>query len=121
MPQIRKVVAQFQTLELPNVLNLLASKIHEERLLALLILVSQFKRSDAGMQDQIVDAYLANLRYVNNWDLVDSSAQYILGASLLKRNGHSYTNFRSQPDFGIDGSPSSPPFTSLSVETSKTP
>ena len=82
VPQIRKIVKQFQTLMLQDVLTLLVSIIHEDRLLALLILVSQFKRGDASTQKHIVDAYLANLEYVNNWDLVDSSAPYILGAYL---------------------------------------
>ena len=82
VPQIRNIVKQFQTLALQDVLTLLASKIHEDRLLALLILVTQYKGGDATTQKHIVDAYLANLEYVNNWDLVDSSAQHILGAYL---------------------------------------
>ena len=86
VPQIRKIVKQFQSLVLQDVLTLLASKIHEDRLLALLILVTQCKRGDATTQKDIVDAYLANLEYVNNWDLVDSSAPYILGAYLHHKN-----------------------------------
>ena len=86
VPQIRNVVKQFQALAIQDILKLLASKIHEDRLLALLILVNQFKRGDATTKKQVVDAYLANLQYVNNWDLVDSSAQYILGAYLHDQN-----------------------------------
>ena len=86
VPQIRKIVKQFQTLGLQDILLLLASKIHEDRLMALLILVHQFKRGDATTQKHIVNAYLGNLKYVNNWDLVDSSAPYILGAYLHDKN-----------------------------------
>ena len=74
---------------LPNFFNfgkffpLLSSHIHEERLLALLILVRQYQPGSAAIQEHIVKAYLANLEYVNNWDLVDSSAPNILGANLM--------------------------------------
>jgi len=86
VPNIRKVAKQFEDLDLSNVLTLLSSPIHEERLLALLILVRQYARGAAAPQEQIVKAYLANLEYVNNWDLVDSSAQHILGAHLYEKN-----------------------------------
>ena len=86
VPNIRKVAKQFEDLDLSKVLTLLSSPIHEERLLALLILVRQYERGAAATQEQIVKAYLANLEYVNNWDLVDSSAQYILGADLFKKS-----------------------------------
>ncbi len=86
VPHIRQVAKQFENLDLSKVLTLLSSSIHEERLLALLILVRQYRRGAPATQEQIVKAYLANLEYVNNWDLVDSSAQYILGADLFKKN-----------------------------------
>lgn len=86
VPQIRSVVKQYQNLPLAQVLKLLSSKIHEERLLALLLLVAQFKRADSNTQKQIADAYVANLQYVNNWDLVDSSAHYILGVHLSNKS-----------------------------------
>ncbi|GJL66911.1 MAG: DNA alkylation repair protein [Nitrospirales bacterium] len=86
VPQIRSVVKHYQNLSLAHVLKLLSSQIHEERLLALLILVSQFKSGDAKTQKQIVDVYLVNLQYVNNWDLVDSSAHYILGVYLSDKS-----------------------------------
>ena len=86
VPQIRSVVKQLQNIPLAQVLKLLSSKIHEERLLALLILVAQFKRGDTKTQKQIADTYLANLLYVNNWDLVDSSAHYILGTYLSDKS-----------------------------------
>lgn len=86
VPHIRKVANQFENLDLSKVLTLLSSNIHEERLLALLILVRRYHRGAAATQEPIVKAYLANLEYVNNWDLVDSSAQHILGAHLYDKN-----------------------------------
>jgi len=61
---------------------LLKSSWHEERLLALLILVRQFARGDAMRRESIYRVYLRNTDYVNNWDLVDCSAEHIVGAQL---------------------------------------
>lgn len=66
--------------------ELLRGEIHEERLTALLLLVEQFKRASAEEQASIFDFYLKNLRYVNNWDLVDLSAPNIVGAFLLDKD-----------------------------------
>ena len=66
--------------------ELLRSEFHEERLTALLLLVEQFKRGSAEEQASIFDFYLKNLRYVNNWDLVDLSAPNIVGAFLLDKD-----------------------------------
>ncbi len=94
VPEQRKVARQFRDLPLTEIAKLLASKIHEHRLTALLVLVDQFERA---MKDQllgrtlrveprtIVEFYLEHLERVNNWDLVDSSAPQILGAWLVRR------------------------------------
>lgn len=86
VPEQRKIARTFATLPLPQVLLLLRSKVHEERLTALLILVRQYERADVAVQEKITKAYLENARYVNNWDLVDSSAPYILGHWLLDKD-----------------------------------
>ena len=65
---------------------MLSSKIHEERLCALLILVDIFKQSDSKNKKIIVDFYLKNIRKVNNWDLVDLSADKILGNYLIDKD-----------------------------------
>ena len=65
---------------------LLRSPWHEERLLALLILVRQYQRGDAVRRDQIYRLYLSGTRRINNWDLVDCSAGHIVGAHLLGRD-----------------------------------
>jgi 3-methyladenine DNA glycosylase AlkD len=65
---------------------LLRSKWHEDRLVALVILVALYKRSEPKEREAVVAAYLRNTGYINNWDLVDSSASYILGPHFEKRS-----------------------------------
>ncbi|MBI4032653.1 DNA alkylation repair protein [Candidatus Berkelbacteria bacterium] len=80
VPEQRKVAKQFRELPLNEIETLLASPIHEHRLTALLILVGQYSRlKKTGDERSVVDFYLTHLDGVNNWDLVDSSASYILG------------------------------------------
>ncbi|MDB6072374.1 MAG: alkylation repair protein, partial [Verrucomicrobiaceae bacterium] len=71
-----------------DVLALLHSEWHEERLLALLALVRRFEKAkkDAVIQERIFALYLANTRWINNWDLVDTSASQIVGGWLLNRD-----------------------------------
>ena len=85
VPAQRLVAKQFVALPLPEFQKLVRSKIHEERLTALLILGMQFQREKA-QREKIVAVFLRNLKWVNNWDLVDSSAHQILGAWLLDRD-----------------------------------
>lgn len=70
----------------PQILKLLSNKIHEYRLTALLVLDYLYsnKKSDDSLKKQIFDFYISNLAYVNNWDLVDSSARDIVGAYLYQ-------------------------------------
>ena len=86
VPFIRKVLKQFSGLPLAQVIKLLRSKIHEERFLALLILVHQFSNADAKVKEKIYKAYLANTKFINNWDLVDLSAPQIVGGFLIDKN-----------------------------------
>jgi len=86
VPFTRKVVKQFQDLPLSDVIKLLRSKIHEERLLALLILGRQFNKADVKAKEKIYKAYLANTKFINNWDLVDLSAPQIVGEFLIDKD-----------------------------------
>lgn len=79
VPQVREVVRLAADSPTNVVLALLQSSIHEERLLALLIWVQQFAKGDAKTREAIYKGYLANTRWVNNWDLVDTSARDIVG------------------------------------------
>lgn len=85
VPLIRSLVREADALSEDAVLSLLHSEWHDERLLALLMMVRRFER-DAGERERIVNLYLANTRWVNNWDLVDTSSPHILGAWLLGRD-----------------------------------
>jgi len=85
VPQTRKVARRCRDLTLSQVTKLLHSPYHEERLLALFVLVWQFPRCDHERQRRIVDLYLANTDRINNWDLVDSSAHFIVGPYLQDR------------------------------------
>ena len=86
VPNIRAVTRKYADLPLPQVKRLLRSGVHEHRLTALLILVDRFRRSGEPERERIVAFYLDNLSRVNNWDLVDLSADKILGDFLLDKD-----------------------------------
>jgi 3-methyladenine DNA glycosylase AlkD len=77
---------EYQALALDEVLALLRSEVHEDRLLALLILVRQTLRGDGSLKKRIYHLYLDHTRFVNNWDLVDCSAREIVGSYLVDRS-----------------------------------
>lgn len=81
-PNLRKIVKEFKNLTCDVLQFFLKSKFNEERLLALLILVDQYKAASVQAKEQIYQFYLSNLQYVNNWNLVDASAHWIIGAHL---------------------------------------
>lgn len=87
VPDTRKVARAFLGINLSELKKVLDSEIHEERLFALLILVEKNKQAikarDKKEQQQIVKFYLKNKKQVNNWDLVDTSAHYILGQAIM--------------------------------------
>ncbi len=79
VPQTRQLARRYRELSLSQSTDLLHSRWHEARLLALLILVEQHRRGDARQRATIHSLYLGNTRYVNNWDLVDLSAKHLVG------------------------------------------
>ena len=90
VPQQREIVKKYWEIDLKNVEKLLQTKIHEYRLTALLILVKKFeqalKEKDSKKQKQILELYLKNIKYINNWDLVDLTAPNIVGNYLLDKD-----------------------------------
>ncbi|GKT11797.1 MAG: hypothetical protein ISEC1_P0767 [Thiomicrorhabdus sp.] len=96
VPVIRKAVKQFKTASLDTTQQLLKSKYHEIRLFALLLLIQHFNQKaefnkvlqvkQSDVQKQVFDLYLSHTQFINNWDLVDSSAPYIVGAYLMNRD-----------------------------------
>ena len=84
VPVLRSLVKKHRcNITLEEIKKLLWSPYHEKRLFALLLMVANFNREE--LRRKIFDLYLANTRYVNNWDLVDQSAPYIAGAFLQGR------------------------------------
>lgn len=86
VPQLRKIATEFAATPLGELAGLLRSPIHEERLVALFILVRHFARGAAAERAAIFRFYFRHVRGVNNWDLVDASAPYIVGPFLAGRS-----------------------------------
>lgn len=86
VPDSRKMAKEFRDLSLAEIKKLLESKIHEERVIALLILVDQFEKATPEKKNEVYDFYLAHTAWINNWDLVDLTAHKIVGEYLLTKN-----------------------------------
>jgi len=86
VPAVRKLAKECKSLSIEEALSLLHSPYHEVRLFALIFLVNTFAKADEPTQKKIYDLYLANTKYINNWDLVDLSAPNIMGAFLSERS-----------------------------------
>jgi 3-methyladenine DNA glycosylase AlkD len=85
VPLLRKLAKKYQDTPVEQALHLLRDPFHEDRMVALLILVHAFARGDEAKRRRIYEAYLAHTAYINNWDLVDTSAEHIVGAYLWER------------------------------------
>lgn len=89
-PDARRVALTYVEMSLPEVAKLLDSKVHEDRFVALEILVAKYERAIRQFaeieQKKIANFYLKHKTRVNNWDLVDTSASYILGHYLFDKN-----------------------------------
>lgn len=86
VPQSRKIVVKYKNLTQDQIKLLLQSKIHEERLIALLLLVHNFKNGDEVDRKAVFDLYLQHTKYINNWDLVDISAPMVVGGYLQDKD-----------------------------------
>ena len=86
VPTLRALAKEYQALSIDDAAELLRSEAHEERLLALLLLVRLYQRGDDEAKRRIYDLYLASTRFINNWDLVDLSAEHVVGAHLWERD-----------------------------------
>lgn len=86
VPALRALVREVGELPLPEVLKILQSRYHEDRLWALLMLVRLYQRGSTETRETIFRAYLTHTRWINNWDLVDCSAHLILGVHLRGRS-----------------------------------
>ena len=82
VPEMRAIAKRYRDLDHDDVLELLQSEWHEDRVVALLLLVGSYARSDGALRQKIHRAYLANTARINNWDLVDMSASQVVGGHL---------------------------------------
>ena len=86
MPDIRKVAKKFVEIELSEVEKLLQTKVHEQRMCALVIGVEKFKKGDEKIKKEVYDLFFRNMKYINNWDLVDVNIPHVFGAYLFDKD-----------------------------------
>lgn len=85
VPHSRILSKRYKDLEFEDIEKLLNSKIHEERLVALIILVQKFEKGADADKKKVFDFYLKSTKWINNWDLVDLSCPKIVGEYLLNK------------------------------------
>jgi 3-methyladenine DNA glycosylase AlkD len=86
VPELRKLAKEYRQITPGEAGELLKSAIHEQRLLALLILVDKASKGDESIKKRICALYLNNTQFINNWDLVDASAHHIVGPYLMNKS-----------------------------------
>jgi 3-methyladenine DNA glycosylase AlkD len=86
VPESRSIAKKHKDLEFPDLKILLASKVHEERLIALIILCEQFRKADPKAQEKIFKFLMKNRKGINNWDLVDTAAPAIFSVYLFEND-----------------------------------
>lgn len=83
---MRALARKYRGAPLSSIQSLLKSRWHEERLFAMFLMVQEYQRGSDEQKNAIFQAYLAQREYVNNWDLVDSSAHLIVGPHIESTN-----------------------------------
>jgi len=86
VPELRRLSKEYKTIGRNEIKPLLQSPIHEERLLSLFMLIHRYSKKDEPEKERIYELYLKNAKFINNWDLVDSSAGHIVGAFLFDKS-----------------------------------
>ncbi|NMB57201.1 DNA alkylation repair protein [Candidatus Beckwithbacteria bacterium] len=98
VPVQRQIAKKYQKLSLKDIQQLLDSKIHEYRLIGLLILTYQYPKADEKQKEAIFNFYLQNTRNINNWDLVDLSTYKIVGQHLKDKDKKILYKLAKSPD-----------------------
>lgn len=86
VPIIRKAVKKYKDISLETAEKILKSEYHEIRMFALLFFVLRFSKADNKEQIKIYNLYLQRIKYINNWDLIDTTAPHIVGGYLLNKD-----------------------------------
>lgn len=81
VPDLRKIAKKYYSLDIKQLKELIKSKFHEERLIALFILINKYQTTNH--KTICFHFYIKNMKYINNWDLVDLSAPNIVGKYLF--------------------------------------
>jgi 3-methyladenine DNA glycosylase AlkD len=97
VPVLRQQIKHFKDISLDDAEKLLHSPYHEVRLFILLVLVKQFEKGMVSQQEAIYELYMRSAKYINNWDLVDSSAPYISGPWLFNHERSILYKFVKSP------------------------
>jgi 3-methyladenine DNA glycosylase AlkD len=85
-PKLRQLAKEYKTIKITQAEELLQSEFHEQRTLALLILCLIFTKAEETDRKKIYNLYLNNTKLINNWDLVDCSAEHIVGKFLFSKD-----------------------------------
>lgn len=102
MPDLRSVVKEFWLLSFVDTIKFVQSPIHEERLTGLLILVEKYKHAQSIKErNKIFNCYVKNFKFINNWDLVDSSAYHITGPHLATQKKDLLTKWARSPNLWV--------------------
>jgi 3-methyladenine DNA glycosylase AlkD len=86
VPELRKCAKEYREITIEDAIELQTSPLHEVRLMALFILVAKYAKGLPDEKDKIYHSYLTHMKHINNWDLVDCSAEHIIGAYLFNRD-----------------------------------
>ncbi len=86
VPELRKMVRRYKGLQLENIEKFLSSEYHEIRLFGFLFLAVKFKTAGEADQEKIYTIYMSHKQWVNNWDIVDTTAPNVIGRYLLNRD-----------------------------------
>lgn len=86
VPDLRRLAREYRGIRLSEINRLLKSKFHEERSLALMLLVHAYSKGDEATKKSIYEMYLGSTRFINNWDFVDLSAHHIVGHYLSDKS-----------------------------------
>ncbi len=98
VPEQRELAKKYVDLRFEEIKELISDRIYEHRLTALLVLVYKFEKANEKQKKEIVDFYLKNLKYSNNWGLIDCVADKILGSYLMDKNKEILYKFAESKD-----------------------
>ena len=101
VPLQRKIASRYIKISASQLENLIRSKYHEYRSVALIILTEKYKLAQGDQKERIFRFYVKNIYWVNSWDLVDLSAPKIVGGFLSDKNKDFLYKFATSKDMWV--------------------